>query len=102
MGGFVGSCLPLPACLRAKPPPWLISDATRALWKPGIWAGMGGTDLHEFHVKAHTMILRTTISHEEIKRARSGGAKYFCEKLEETVRRDLKSNLKMVQRDLDV
>ena len=52
MGGFVGSCLSLPACLRAKPP-------LTPRFKPGIWAGMEGTDLHEFHVKAHSVFLRS-------------------------------------------
>lgn len=50
--------------------------------------------------KEHQMILRTTITRDEIERAQRGGAKYFWEKTEKTLRQGFKSNLKMIQRDL--
>lgn len=72
LGGILAVSLPIPV---PKPVPF------SSIFTPGIWAGSGGVET--WNVTPHTMILRTTISHEEVERARRGGAAYFCEKLRE-------------------
>ena len=77
LGTIVGVCLPLEAIPRAKPP-------LSSIYTPGMTMGrVGSGGVEIWDVPSHTMILRTTISYEEVERARRGGAAYFCEKLRE-------------------
>ena len=42
---------------RVKPPPWLISDETRAMWTPGIWAKVEDFPIDDFTTGARSIVI---------------------------------------------
>ena len=87
----MGMCLPLPAAPCAKPPlNWRISEKTRRLWQDKPLREVSDD------LAAHGMVLRITISKEDIRRA---SKRTFLEAMEEQVQNMIQDH-KQLAKDL--